>query len=283
MKIFKTEDILPVILTVLCFCICISCGHKTPDALSRAESLMEEHPDSALSILENTPVEKLVSSRDRALHALLLTQARDKNYRFEKSDSLINIAVAFFGENNDIPYSAMSFYYRACVYYNGNNYIGAVNDALSALDRTGDPYWQGRIHALLGDIYHNSFNHNTAIEHFRKSVECFDRAGNSRFSDFYRIAMVNALSANGDTREAVELLDSMTAHAPGKDSVTVGLMYSAYIQALFLKFSRRWGGVWARKFCRSLRSQPLGCSLRERQNLPPIRRYKVTYLLGCSV
>ena len=60
--------------------------------LSRAESLMYDYPDSALSLLENmnppSPSDKL----QNATWSLLLVQARDKNYVKHTSDSLINVA-----------------------------------------------------------------------------------------------------------------------------------------------------------------------------------------------
>ena len=45
-----------------------------------ADSLMEVSPDSALSILESISSPQKLSRADRALYALLLTQARHKNY-----------------------------------------------------------------------------------------------------------------------------------------------------------------------------------------------------------
>ena len=41
---------------------------------------MEEYPDSALHILESIETQQLSAQADRAYYALLLTQARDKNY-----------------------------------------------------------------------------------------------------------------------------------------------------------------------------------------------------------
>lgn len=53
-----------------------------------ADSLMEVSPDSALSILESISSPQKLSRADRALYALLLTQARHKNYVPLDDDSL---------------------------------------------------------------------------------------------------------------------------------------------------------------------------------------------------
>ena len=54
-----------------------------------ADSLMEVSPDSALSILESISSPQKLSRADRALYALLLTQARHKNYVPLDDDSLL--------------------------------------------------------------------------------------------------------------------------------------------------------------------------------------------------
>lgn len=61
---------------------------KSPLLLS-ADSLMEIYPDSALSILESISSPQKLPRADRALYALLLTQARHKNYIALGDDSLI--------------------------------------------------------------------------------------------------------------------------------------------------------------------------------------------------
>ena len=50
---------------------------------------METCPDSALSILESITCPQKMPRADRALYALLLTQARHKNYIALEDDSLL--------------------------------------------------------------------------------------------------------------------------------------------------------------------------------------------------
>ena len=50
-----------------------------------ADSLMETYPDSALSILESITYPQKMPRADRALYALLLTQARHKSKRLRDS------------------------------------------------------------------------------------------------------------------------------------------------------------------------------------------------------
>ena len=48
---------------------------------------MEAYPDSALRILENVEPQQLKTPANQAYYALLLTQARDKNYIVQTDDS----------------------------------------------------------------------------------------------------------------------------------------------------------------------------------------------------
>lgn len=62
-----------------------------------AEGLMDSAPDSSLYILQNIPHKELLGE-DKALYALLMTQAAFKNHEPTNSDSLINIAVDYYKE-----------------------------------------------------------------------------------------------------------------------------------------------------------------------------------------
>lgn len=56
---------------------------------------------SALSVLQNISTQEFASPADSAYYALLLTQARDKNYVVQVDDSLIRYAVAHYDKVGD--------------------------------------------------------------------------------------------------------------------------------------------------------------------------------------
>lgn len=97
--------------------------------LSRAESLMYDYPDSALSLLENmnppSPSDKL----QNATWSLLLVQARDKNYVKHTSDSLINVAYNYFMKQEHPNRSALVL-----------NYEGRVNEDLGEVEKATEFY-----------------------------------------------------------------------------------------------------------------------------------------------
>ena len=62
---------------------------------------MASRPDSALHMLQGISTKNLSTKADRAYHALLLTQARDKNYIRQTDDSLIQVAVRYYDTHED--------------------------------------------------------------------------------------------------------------------------------------------------------------------------------------
>ncbi|MDE6262090.1 MAG: hypothetical protein K2M09_02150, partial [Muribaculaceae bacterium] len=73
---------------------------RVSEELIMAETIMEERPDSALAILREIDGSAL-SGESQARHALLLSQAYDKNYIDQMNDSLISIALDYYTTSSD--------------------------------------------------------------------------------------------------------------------------------------------------------------------------------------
>ena len=92
------------------FCACSS-RERTETSFLQAESLLEEHPDSALQLLQTLPALQELSHKESARYALLLARATDK---CEKSllpcDSLLNLALNYY--DNDEKERAVALLYK---------------------------------------------------------------------------------------------------------------------------------------------------------------------------
>ena len=98
-----------------------------------ADSLMETYPDSALSILESITYPQKMPRADRALYALLLTQARHKNYIALEDDSLIKTAVDYYGDKKKSLRAAKAHYYWGAIYSEKGYASFAVEEYLTAI------------------------------------------------------------------------------------------------------------------------------------------------------
>lgn len=124
--------------------------------LSRAESLIQHNPDSALMILDSMKIPSPSDKFQYATWCLLITQARDKNYIKHTSDSLINIALDYFEKQDDPVRKAITLYYEGRVNHDLHNAEGATDYYLRARDvakNTTDYRLLCLINIHLGTLY----------------------------------------------------------------------------------------------------------------------------------
>ena len=138
----------------------ISCNDPKPitDTLHRAEALMNEYPDSAWTLLNTISPDEMEQNRNRALYALLYTQAQDKTYRDETNDSLISVAVDYYRDTDDVRRKFLSYYYKGRVMMNARESIKAMLSFLEAenlCEEINDGYLLGLLYTQIGDIYKN--------------------------------------------------------------------------------------------------------------------------------
>lgn len=151
-----------------------ACTEKTDynTLLVRADSLMNLHPDSALNILESISTESLKTKADRAYYALLLTQARDKNYMVQTDDSLIRTAVQYYDSMRDCKMQAQAYYYWGSVYRDRNEQAIATEKYLMAIpfaQEINDKALLGRIYNNAGYLYYLQELYNKADSIFRQA------------------------------------------------------------------------------------------------------------------
>ena len=157
------------------------------DALTRAEALMNEYPDSAWAVLNTLSPDEMGQNRTRAHYALLYTQAQDKTYRDETNDSLISIAVDYYRHTDDARRKFLSYYYKGRVYTNAKDYLNATScymEAEQLADAVGDDYLTGLLYAELGRIYRLYYDYPKSLEAYQKAAECYERAGKTRHRNY---------------------------------------------------------------------------------------------------
>lgn len=136
-----------------------SCAKKEPELrveLQQAEELMWGHPDSALMLLEKMDIAKRENELNYATWCLLVTQARNKMYIEETSDSLINVALAYFEKQPDPLRKAQTFFYAGQVQREMNQVEATARYYVRELDevkKTTDYRFACLICSNLGMLY----------------------------------------------------------------------------------------------------------------------------------
>ena len=144
-------------ILILAYCILVACTRTSPNAqLVQADSLMQKFPDSALRFLQKIRPEELNSLEDRAYHALLLTEVKDKNFIQQTEDSQIRIAVQYYDSIKDIPMQAKSYYYWGCIRRDQNNHPDALKKFFTAITHAqsiSDNKLAGYIYNNIANLY----------------------------------------------------------------------------------------------------------------------------------
>ena len=175
-----------LLLSLLLLTGCNDPKHVT-DALTRAEALMNEHPDSAWTVLNTLSPDEMGQNRTRALYALLYTQAQDKTYRDETNDSLISVAVDYYRHTDDARRKFLSYYYKGRVHFNAKDYLSATScymEAEQLADEVGDDYLVGLLYSELGRIYRLYYDYPKSLEAYQKAADCYERAGKIRHRNY---------------------------------------------------------------------------------------------------
>ena len=155
------------------------------DTLDKAETLMENHPDSAYSLLQTIDSEALRTRGGRARYALLYTQAQDKNYIDHSNDSLITIAADYYREHGDEHTRFLSLYYKGRIHYNAGDYLHAMLNYFEAealVPDLQDDYYAGLLYSQIGSIYRKFYDFPKSLEAYQKAEVYYKNAG----KDFHR-------------------------------------------------------------------------------------------------
>lgn len=165
---------------IICGLLCACEQREATDLLSKVEGCMEEYPDSALLLLNQLPQPETLHGKQCADYALLLTQARDKNYLDSlQSDSLIKLAVDYYQDSDDKVRAGKAFFYYGKVMALQDNDTIAMQAYLNAqtkLEKTREYKLQALVQEYIGRINDDRDMFDEALDNYRKSVDYYQMA-----------------------------------------------------------------------------------------------------------
>lgn len=188
--------------------------------LVKAEHIMYEYPDSALNILQEMQMPASSDKLQNATWALLLTQAKYKNYIEEVTDStLINIAYDYFMKKGNAQRKAMTLYYKGVLYGKADKTQEAQESYLKAIEeveKTKDYQLAHLIYSSIGNIYlYNSLN-EYALQMFKQSLHYAQLSENKDYicSAYYYLGKVYSVLFNFDNsikyyKKAIQMADTL--------------------------------------------------------------------------
>ena len=180
--------------------------------LNAIEALMLDRPDSALVVLRGLQPRDMPGLHVRPLHALLLSEALDKNYIDLTDDSLALAANHFYGTHGSKIHRLKSWYYLGRVRFNSGNFAEAVicyNKALEYAEIITNYHYMGLINREIANAYDCVWDDFHTIEYIQKSIDSFQMGNEKRYSEFSQLALARMLRRQGRFSECKSLLNTM--------------------------------------------------------------------------
>ena len=210
-------------------------GKATDAALASAEELMEERPDSALAVLCAIDSTAIDNAGRRALHGLLMSEARYKNFIDETDDSIIAASAAYFGRKGDDRRLMRARFIQAKIQFNNSDYTHSIVSALKAeklAKQDSDNLYLARIYEHMGLTYLRNHNVDAQLPYVYKAYECYSLAGEQRSALFSLIDRGNALNNLEQYNNSLALLDSVARIIEEKDTLLSIYLGQVKIDAL---------------------------------------------------
>lgn len=193
----------PILLIFLYLMLFASCTreHEVMSVLDTAESEMEDSPETALSILDSLDRSLLKSRKSAARHALLYSQALDKNYIDLTTDSIISPAVKYYSRHGSADERLKAQYYLGCIYRNARNHEKEMECYVRAeqyVDEALDYKAVGRLYSAKRKVYFDYYQFELSYEEAIKSQSYYKLSSDT---DLRGKALINAALSAGLLRQ----------------------------------------------------------------------------------
>ena len=224
-------------VTVLVLCAVLSCSDDTAvmAELDRAEAVMEEYPDSALALLDTLDRGRLTTREARARHALLYSQALDKNYIDLSTDSIINPAVKYYSRHGSPDYRLMTQYYLGRKYQNAGDNESAMRCFVQAeryVPECSDAGMAARLYTAMTAIYYSAYQFEKALT---ASVNAADYYLSDADTNQYADKMITAANISlllKDSVKAQKYLDKVRPIFQNISDEEKGYYFGEYLASL---------------------------------------------------
>ena len=229
----KTKTFSLIFLSL--FFLVVSCQKqsvKIKPILQKAETLLEQHPDSALVLLEEIPDTQSFNKSLYYQYYLIYIQAKDKSYQDITSDTLIFNIQKYYDNKNDNENAAIASFYSGKVLQTQGKYEEALHTYLKTeryLEYSDDSNLKGLLQSAVGSIYDEELIPNKAIVHFKTAKKHFHTAKNFRNDIIMSISIGNCFLMEEEPDSAFYFYFDALASA---DSLGMTRNWKRYLKVL---------------------------------------------------
>lgn len=179
------RQVLSLLSAAVLMLLAVSCADDAAvmSELDAAESVMEDSPETALALLDTMQRSRLVSRKAAARHALLYSQALDKNYIDMTTDSIIRPAAEYYSRHGSADERLKAQYYLGCIYRNLGDSEKAMECYVRAeryIDRAEDYKAVERLYSAKWALERYSIEdpqHDTSPQYLLLASEVYSKNG----------------------------------------------------------------------------------------------------------
>lgn len=221
--------------TVL-LCVVASCNTRTEywNTLSQVESFIEERPDSALFILEQTE-SRPSTKEEKAKYALLLSMALDKNLIDKTDFEVLQPAIEFYKDKGSATDKLRTLYYQGRIHQNKGENALAIECFLNAINKgvkSDDILTKARAYFAQGKIYYALYDWDSFIENNQKAAHFFKEAGKYNSYAHSLIGIVNGYTLKEDAENALLYIEECRRMLNSINSNMASYFYACYLSYL---------------------------------------------------
>ena len=182
----KTHQLLICTIGLLLFIAIFSCSkHESSEEelMKSVESIIEQHPDSALKMLNSILFPEDLNKRLYNKYNLLRVRAKDKCYKDITGDTIIFTVKDYFIRQKDDTNAAYAAFYCARVLHEQKEEekaFKAYETAIDMANRIQDYNLMGLANSNLGILYREHYLREEAIAANKKAVAMYRKTGNHR-------------------------------------------------------------------------------------------------------
>lgn len=237
MRLRLSHILIRITAAVLTCCAVMSCVDDSAvvEELDWAEAVMEEHPDSALALLDTLDRSRLRTRGAKARHTLLYSQALDKNWIDLSTDSIIKPAVRYYARHGNLDDRLKAQYYLGRIYQNAGDNESAMRCFVNAekyASKCDDAGMAGRLYTAMTAIYYSIYQFEMALE---ASVNAADYYLLDADTNWYAYKMITAANISlllKDTVKAQEYLDKVRPVFQNISDEERGYYFGEYLKTL---------------------------------------------------
>lgn len=215
----------PSVIFLSILLILLSCTNlEIKNRLNDIESFIQEHPDSALNVLESMDKTYLKGRRNRAHHALLHAMALDKNYIDVTDDSLARTALNYFEKWGPKECKARSVFYLGVYYYNTKAYNDAIIRFTESEDlcrETGDMVYCYLSVSSQADTYNKMYNDEEEYRCICKAKDIVYEHQLTKYIDFVNLRLGQAYMNRQEYDKASDIFNGLI-NKHDSDSLILG-------------------------------------------------------------